>query len=141
MESSPNRAIYASFVSADPLTPSFSRPLSSLDTSMQTSDSTTSANNANMPSESCNVDKNYQKPLKVAHSDDTSLWLYHIESTTSTMDEAKSNMNKTFPEDNNCSTNDGAVPTSFVVLANSQSNGQGTLQRNLNGTYARRNLL
>ena len=80
-----------------------------------------------MTSESCNADdKSNRRSLKVAHPDDPSLWLYHVEETTSTMDEAKRIVENKFQDD----TNDGTVPTSFLVSATAQTNGRGTTLRN-----------
>jgi biotin-(acetyl-CoA carboxylase) ligase len=60
------------------------------------------------------------------HPDDPSLWLYHIETTTSTMDEArKLIMDRKLNYDDN---NDH--PKSFLISATSQSAGRGTSQRN-----------
>lgn len=66
-----------------------------------------------------------------SHPDDPSLWLYHIESTSSTMDEArkmivegKFNNN----DDNNVAPADR--PKTFLLSATSQSAGRGTSRRN-----------
>lgn len=62
-----------------------------------------------------------------SHPDDPSLWLYHIESTTSTMDEAR----KMIVEGKFDNSDDAADrPKSFLVSATSQSAGRGTSQRN-----------
>jgi biotin-(acetyl-CoA carboxylase) ligase len=61
-----------------------------------------------------------------SHPDDPSLWLYHIETTTSTMDEARKFIidGKLYNDDNN------DRPKSFLISATSQSAGRGTSQRN-----------
>ena len=61
-----------------------------------------------------------------SHPNDPSLWLYHIETTTSTMDEArKLIMHRKLTNDDN---NDH--PKTFLISATSQSAGRGTSQRN-----------
>lgn len=74
------------------------------------------------------------------HPQDQNLWMYHVESTTSTMDEAKllvenkfiGETQQTECQSNNMepliSSNDG--PQSFVISASSQSKGRGTSKRN-----------
>lgn len=71
---------------------------------------------------------------KSAHPNDTNLWMYHVESTTSTMDEAKSIVGdmKLVDEKSDAQTADCDMtkPTTFVISATSQSHGRGTTQRN-----------
>lgn len=62
------------------------------------------------------------------HSQDQSLWIYHVESTTSTMDEAKLLAENKFMAEKHADSNDG--PKSFVISASSQSKGRGTSKRN-----------
>lgn len=70
---------------------------------------------------------------KTAHPNDASLWMYHVETTTSTMDEAKSIVGdlKLLDDDTDKEANDYAIlkPTTFVISATSQSHGRGTTQR------------
>ena len=63
-----------------------------------------------------------------SHPDDPSLWLYHIESTSSTMDEAR----KMIVDGKFNNNNDDAAdrPKTFLVSATSQSAGRGTSRRN-----------
>jgi biotin-(acetyl-CoA carboxylase) ligase len=71
------------------------------------------------------------------HSQDESLWLYHVESTISTMDEAKLLVENKFVDEKNvqCDSDihtslDGPdKPKSFIISATSQSNGRGTSKR------------
>ena len=92
---------------------------------MTLSSGTTAALGAEeMAPDSCNAEKRRDKLFKVAHSDDPTLWLYHAEETTSTMDEARSIVENKFQDDH-----DGPRPSSFVVSATSQSKGRGTSQR------------
>lgn len=57
------------------------------------------------------------------HHQDPNLWLYHVESTTSTMDEARKIVES-------ITTTDHTTPKSFLISASSQSKGRGTTQRN-----------
>lgn len=59
-------------------------------------------------------------PSRVTHEHDSDLWLYHVETTTSTMDEARKIVEKIT----------AAKPKSFLISAESQSRGRGTTQRN-----------
>jgi len=127
---SSNRSIYGAFVSAVPLTPSSTRSSSSPDTSMESS-------SAECPTEPDNCSESGNKPQPLMppsrkHPDDPNLWLYHVETTTSTMDEAKRIVEKKFVYDDTQATADGdsSHPTSFLISATSQSNGRGTTQRN-----------
>eukprot|EP00986_Skeletonema_menzelii_P012269 scaffold6699_cov80-Skeletonema_menzelii.AAC.2 len=66
-------------------------------------------------------------PSKVMHQDPT-LWLYHVETTTSTMDEARKIVESITTTDD---TDEGiTTPKSFLISASSQSRGRGTTQRN-----------
>ncbi|KAL7446100.1 hypothetical protein ACHAXH_008712 [Discostella pseudostelligera] len=91
--------------------------------------------------ESCNDNTNRRRinvdlrSSKTAHPNDTSLWMYHVESTTSTMDVAKSivrDMKHLVDEETDTPTTDYDVtkPTAFMISATSQSHGRGTTQRN-----------
>jgi biotin-(acetyl-CoA carboxylase) ligase len=77
----------------------------------------------------CQVDR---YSYKGTHSQDQSLWMYHIESTTSTMDEAKHLVEQKFTdaEANEDCTRSVSEPKSFLISATSQSNGRGTSKRN-----------
>jgi biotin-(acetyl-CoA carboxylase) ligase len=73
------------------------------------------------------------------HSKDHGLWMYHVESTTSTMDEAKFLVETKFIDKANevCDSNidnssETDSPKSFIISATSQSNGRGTSKRNWN---------
>jgi len=116
------------FVSAAPLTPSFARSSSSFMESSATKPSSVTNNEEMMTSDSCNDDKqhNNQRSLRV-HSDDSTFWVYHVESTTSTMDEAKSIVENKFADDNGSTQSE---PKLFLLSATSQSKGRGTTQRN-----------
>ncbi|KAL7533249.1 hypothetical protein ACHAWF_004425 [Thalassiosira exigua] len=121
-----NSIIPSSFVSAAQLTPSFSRPSSSAGSPAETC---TAEKDSDMPSESCTE----QPPpmlSKLNHPDDPSLRLYHVERTTSTMDEAKRIVHNEFSDDKNPTSDGSAAPTSFLISATSQSRGRGTTQRN-----------
>ncbi|KAL7431930.1 hypothetical protein ACHAXM_002866 [Skeletonema potamos] len=63
-------------------------------------------------------------PSKVMHHRDANLWLYHVESTTSTMDEARKIVESITANP------DESKPKSFLISAASQSRGRGTTQRN-----------
>ena len=131
-EPSSRAIIFGSFVSAAPLTPSISRPSSSSDASSTDKISGKSSSSAtadnDMTSESCNASEDDQRDLmssKTIHPDDPGLWLYHVETTTSTMDAAKSIVaEKKFTDGDHLD-----IPTSFLISASSQSNGRGTTQR------------
>lgn len=115
-----NRVTYCAFLSTIPLASSTTH-----DTISSTKPS--AMNNAQqMTSETCSSERN-----RVKHSNDPSLWLYHVESTTSTMDEARSLVEKKFIIDGDTDDNNNNIlPTSFVISATSQSNGRGTTNRN-----------
>ena len=72
-----------------------------------------------------------------------SLWMYHVESTTSTMDEAKLLVERNFTSIDNdtsaeCSIDASSSKTnllkSFIISASSQTNGRGTSKRNWKST-------
>ena len=63
-------------------------------------------------------------PSKVTHQQDPNLWLYHVETTTSTMDEARKIVESITTDDTD------ERPKSFLISAASQSQGRGTTQRN-----------
>lgn len=71
------------------------------------------------------------------HAQDESLWLYHVETTISTMDEAKLLVESKFVDEKNdqCDSDnhtalDGTdMPKSFVISSTSQTNGRGTSKR------------
>jgi biotin-(acetyl-CoA carboxylase) ligase len=64
-------------------------------------------------------------PSKVMmHHQDPNLWLYHVEATTSTMDEARKIVESI------TANTDESKPKSFLISAASQSRGRGTTQRN-----------
>ena len=64
------------------------------------------------------------------HQQDPNLWLYHVETTTSTMDEARKIVeNITTTTSANTDTH-VITPKSFLISAASQSRGRGTTQRN-----------
>ena len=74
----------------------------------------------------------------IRHQHDQSLWMYHVESTSSTMDEAKLIVENKFAYvdrkiNDECNSGasilDGDSPESFLISATSQSNGRGTSQR------------
>ena len=67
-------------------------------------------------------------PPKVMHQKDPNLWLYHVETTTSTMDEARKIVENITTSDN--TDGDVTTPKSFLISAASQSRGRGTTQRN-----------
>mmetsp|Transcript_9185 Transcript_9185/g.19604 ORF Transcript_9185/g.19604 Transcript_9185/m.19604 type:complete len:481 (+) Transcript_9185:275-1717(+) len=130
------------FVSALPSSPPASRSTSSNNAS-----DGSNLLNQNMPSKSCSTNadgagneaKNGQcsssLPTKTIHPKDGNLWLYHVESTTSTMDVAKLLVENRFIDNNNENKNDvinfeGNQPTTFLISASSQSKGRGTTQRN-----------
>ena len=135
LRQSSSKAVYHSaFVSAAPPLPSFSRRSDSTTTNeihMESSGTDTSEQHMTS-SESCEDKEGIQQqqqstssPLQLAHSDDPRLWLYHVETTTSTMDEAK-NIVESYSKSNI----DTTTPTTFMISATSQSNGRGTTKRN-----------
>ena len=136
LRQSSSKAVYHSaFVSAAPPLPSFSRRSESTTTNeipiMESSGTDTSEQHMTS-SESCEDKEGIQQqqqstssPLQLAHSDDPRLWLYHVETTTSTMDEAK-NIVESYSKSNI----DTTTPTTFMISATSQSNGRGTTKRN-----------
>ena len=67
-------------------------------------------------------------PSRVMHQQDPNLWLYHVETTTSTMDEARKIVESITTTDDTDKSN--ATPKSFLISAASQSRGRGTTQRN-----------
>ncbi|KAL9183830.1 hypothetical protein ACHAXT_004686 [Thalassiosira profunda] len=77
-----------------------------------------------VPEESCDA---MELPPKVMHPNDSTMWLYHVESTTSTMDEAKRIVESKFADGGGAA--DGDTPSSFLISATSQSNGRGTTKR------------
>lgn len=105
----------SAFVSAQPSPPAISRYSSSTDT----------LSDEDMAS--CEKDVHSSKRL---HSNDSNLWLYHVESTTSTMDEAKRLVEGKFIGNDKERDSASNTPTSFLISATSQSNGRGTTQRN-----------
>jgi BirA family biotin operon repressor/biotin-[acetyl-CoA-carboxylase] ligase len=71
-------------------------------------------------------------PSKVSHQQDSNLWLYRVQSTTSTMDEARKIVDEiTTASKNNdeSGASSYAKPKSFVISAASQTQGRGTTQR------------
>ena len=60
------------------------------------------------------------------HRLDPNLWMYHVETTTSTMDESKRVVEDGFE----LSEENGSRPSAFVLSATSQTNGRGTSNRN-----------
>jgi len=101
---------------------------------MESSDTDTSSEEhmtSSLESVSCEEKEDIQQqqstssPLQLTHPDDPRLWLYHVETTTSTMDEAK-NIVESYSKSNI----DTTTPTSFMISATSQSNGRGTTKRN-----------
>lgn len=69
-------------------------------------------------------------PSKVMHHQDPKLWLYHVETTTSTMDEARQIVESISA----ANTDESNIPESFVISAASQSRGRGTTQRKWNSS-------
>ena len=137
---SSSKAVYHSaFVSAAPPLPSFSRRPESTTTNeipMESSNTDTSEQHmtSSLESASCEDKEGIQhqqstsSSLQLKHPDDPRLWLYHVETTTSTMDEAK-NIVESYSKSKDGST-DTTAPTSFMISATSQSNGRGTTKRN-----------
>ena len=123
---------YATFVaSAAPTTLSASlprrRPLFASETPPPPKDAMTSTTSTCEDDEI--ISTHSIQPTWSSHPDDPSLWSYHIESTSSTMDEAR----KMIVEGkfNNNDDDDAADrPKSFLVSATSQSAGRGTSRRN-----------
>lgn len=117
------------FVTAAPNPPSFSRKTSTDSASDKHMDST-----ENTQSE-CQVEKERYSDIS-KHAVDQSLWMYHVESTTSTMDEAKLLIENKFVDKTSqqCKSNEEELqrdsPTSFIISATSQSKGRGTSKRN-----------
>jgi len=64
---------------------------------------------------------------RAKHRLDPNLWIYHVESTTSTMDESKRVIEADFALSEE---NAGSRPSAFVLSATSQTNGRGTSNRN-----------
>ena len=65
--------------------------------------------------------------LRAKHRLDPNLWMYHVESTTSTMDASK----RLVEDDFALSEEDaGSRPSAFMLSATSQTNGRGTSKRN-----------
>jgi len=137
-QSSSKAAYHSAFVSAAPSLPSFSRRSESTTTNeipMESSSNTDTSSEEHMTSSlesvSCEEKEDIQQqqstssPLQLTHPDDPRLWLYHVETTTSTMDEAK-NIVESYSKTNI----DTTTPTSFMISATSQSNGRGTTKRN-----------
>lgn len=138
LRQSSSKAVYHSaFVSAAPPLPSFSRRSESTTTNeipMESSNTDTSEQHMTSSLESCEDKGGTQQQqstssplLQLVHPDDPRLWLYHVETTTSTMDEAK-NMVESYSKSKDPSTD--TTPTSFMISATSQSNGRGTTKRN-----------
>ena len=76
-------------------------------------------------------------PSWSSHPDDPGLWLYHVETTTSTMDEARRIVEGKFALDRDevgDDDDDTGAPAAFLVSATSQSNGRGTTNRNWEGS-------
>ena len=133
--SSSKRVYHSVFVSAAPPLPSFSRRSESTTTNeipMESSD-TSEQHMTSLEPESCKDKEGTQQqqstssPLQLAHPEDPRLWLYHVDTTTSTMDEAK-NIVESYSKSKDGTTD--TTPTSFVISATSQSNGRGTTKRN-----------
>ena len=131
--SSSKRVYHSLFVSAAPPLPSFSRRSESTTTNeipMESSDTSVQHMTLLEP-ESCEEKEGIQQqqstssPLQLTHPDDPRLWLHHVETTTSTMDEAK-NIVESYSKSNI----DTITPTTFMISATSQSNGRGTTKRN-----------
>ena len=136
LRQSSSKAVYHSaFVSAASPLLSFSRRSESTTTNeipMESSGTDTSEQHMTS-SESCEDKEGIQQqqstssPLQLTHPGDPRLWLYHVETTTSTMDEAK-NIVESYSKLKDGSTD--TTPTSFMISATSQSNGRGTTKRN-----------
>jgi biotin-(acetyl-CoA carboxylase) ligase len=76
-------------------------------------------------------------PSWSSHPDDPGLWLYHVETTTSTMDEARRIVEGKFAldrDEDGDDDDDTGAPAAFLVSATSQSNGRGTTNRNWEGS-------
>lgn len=138
LRQSSSKAVYhTAFVSAAPPLPSFSRRSESTTTNeipMESSNTDTSEQHMTSSLESCEDKGDTQQQqstssplLQLVHPDDPRLWLYHVETTTSTMDEAK-NIVESYSKSKDPSTD--TTPTSFMISATSQSNGRGTTKRN-----------
>ena len=142
-KSSSTRAKNGAFVSAVTIKPAFSRA-SSTSNDTPNNNMESSATQQHMTSElcseedTCTQEQSHLLSSKVSHPNDSTLWMYHVESTTSTMDEAKFVVEKKFFTDVHATTtkkNDNAddnniQPTSFLISATSQTNGRGTTKRN-----------
>ncbi len=115
-------------------------PSSSSSTSSQVALATPLSNVNDFQTESCSDNKrrNIKGDLmssKKSHPNADSLWMYHVETTTSTMDEAKNIVeNIKFLDDeidrSAYDYNTMMKPMTFVISASSQSHGRGTTQRN-----------
>ena len=97
---------------------------SSFVSAVQHSRSSSSAMSAS--SEGTDEECSSMTPIKVMHHQDPNLWLYHVEKTTSTMDEARKIVDSITTEPDDSSD----APKSFLISASSQSRGRGTTQRN-----------
>ena len=113
---------------------------SSSSTSSQVTFATSLSNVNNIQTESCsdNTSRNMKVDLmasKKSHPNADSLWMYHVETTTSTMDEAKNIVGSIKHLDDEIDRsaydyNTMMKPMTFVISASSQSHGRGTTQRN-----------
>eukprot|EP00804_Cyclotella_cryptica_P016724 CCRYP_002021-RA/>CCRYP_002021-RA protein AED:0.10 eAED:0.10 QI:0/-1/0/1/-1/1/1/0/470 len=138
-----DRLFCNAFVTAVPVPASFSRKFSQSSSSSSTAETLTDmdmASDEKADRGECQIAGN-RYLFKGTHSQDQSLWIYHLESTTSTMDEAKLLVEQKFMDVNpeikkGCElTEDGSLsktdsPNSFLIAALSQSNGRGTSKRN-----------
>lgn len=143
-----DRLFCNAFVSAVPVPASFPRKISTSSSSSPTTDALTDldmTSNKNAQSEECQIEGN-RYFFKGTHSQDHSLWIYHLESTTSTMDEAKLLVEQKFIDINReitegCDISEDVLssrtdsPKSFLVSALSQSNGRGTSKRNWKSSH------
>ncbi|KAL3826317.1 hypothetical protein ACHAXA_003641 [Cyclostephanos tholiformis] len=122
---------------------------SSYSTHQRPSSSSLSDDNTNEAtgSSSCGVDEDVESSTSLStpswsyHPDDPEMWLYHVETTTSTMDEARRIVEGKFAlhrEHDDDVDNDGAppatIPNTFLVSATAQTNGRGTSNRNWEGS-------
>lgn len=85
-----------------------------------------SSSSAMAGSNGTNVECSSMIPTKVTHHQDPHLWLYHVETTTSTMDEARKIVDSITTDPGEKSN----APKTFLISAASQSRGRGTTQRN-----------
>lgn len=116
----------SAFVTAAPAPPSFSRK-----TSTDGASEIEMTSNEHSQGECQVASSRYSDKSK--HALDQTLWMYHVESTTSTMDEAKLLVENKFIDDTTeqCySDPEGDSPKSFIISATSQSKGRGTSNRN-----------